>query len=274
MNNETPNAVIEMRKRSKITWIIPIIALLSTIWLINKSVNEAGVEIIVNFKNANGFKAGKTTVVYKGYNLGKVKKITVAKDLTSIDAHIKISKEAANFITREGTEFWIVKPKFSVSEISGLDTIISGVYIAVKPKSVDRDKITSIQRKYRFNGFIEKPLKYHEKDGINITLNAKDLSGISTGTPIFYKKFKVGEVIATELLKNRVKIYINIQKKYEDFINKSTVFWNVSGVKLDAGLSGVKLEMDSLITLFSGGITFKTLNKKASKEYKNFLNCR
>jgi len=268
MNNETPKAVIEKRKRSKITWIIPVIALLATLWLINKSIDEAGVDIIVNFKSANGFKAGKTAVVYKGYNLGKVKKITVGKDLVSIDAHINISKEAANFITREGTEFWIVKPKFSVTEISGLDTIISGVYIAVKPKSVDEEKISSIQRKYRFMGFTEKPFKNREKEGLNLTLNASDLAGISIGTPIFYKKFMVGEVIATKLQKDNVKIFINIKKKYEDFINSSTIFWNVSGMKLDASFSGVNLEMDSMTSLLSGGITFKTYNDSAPKNYK------
>ena len=269
MNNETPKAVIEKRKRSKITWIIPIIALLSTFWLINKSIEEAGVNIIVNFKNGNGFKAGKTAVVYKGYTLGKVTKITVGEDLNSVNANINISKEAENFITREGTEFWIVKPKFSVNEISGLDTIISGVYIEVKPKSIDKEKISSIQRKYRFTGLDEKPFKYHTEDSINITLQANDLSGINEGTPIFYKKFKVGEVIATQLLKNSVKIFINVQKKYKDLINTSTIFWNVSGVKLNASLSGVNLEIDSLVSLFSGGITFKTFDKYASKDYEN-----
>jgi len=269
MTNEIPNAVVEKRKRSSITWLIPLIALMATGWLIYKSISEAGIDIVVNFKSGNGFKAGKTSVVYKGYNLGKITKITVGKDLNSINAHIRINKEAADFITREGTQFWIVRPKFSVSEISGLDTIISGVYIAVKPKTIDTKKIKDMPIKYKFTGLMEKPLRFHDKEGVNITLNANDLSGISIGTPIFYKKFKVGEVIATKLLKNRVKIYINIQKKYGKLINNSTIFWNVSGVKFDASLAGVNFEMDSLISLFSGGITFKTLQDNASKEIKD-----
>ena len=267
MNNETPKAVIERRKRSTIAWIIPIIALLSTIWLINKSINEAGVDIVVNFKNANGFKAGKTMVVYKGYNLGKVTKLTVGKNLDSINAHININKEAAQLIAREGTEFWVVKPKFSVSEISGLDTIISGVYIEVKPKTIDKAKLLKIRNKYKFMGFDEKPFKHRAEDGINITLNAENLSGINLGTPIFYKKFKVGEVIATKLLKDRVKVFINIKNEYENLINSSTIFWNVSGVNFNANLNGVNFKMDSLASLFSGGITFKTFNKDSSKDY-------
>ncbi len=40
-------------------------------------------------------------------------------------------------------------------------------------------------------------------------------------------------------------------------------------MKLNANLDGVNLEMDSLVTLFSGGITFETFNKDASKDFKN-----
>lgn len=35
---------------SLLPWLIPLTALIATIWLIYKSVNEAGVEIVVNFK--------------------------------------------------------------------------------------------------------------------------------------------------------------------------------------------------------------------------------
>jgi paraquat-inducible protein B len=266
MNNEqTKKAIVEKRKKSSITWLIPLVALLATSWLIYKSISEAGVDIVVNFKSGNGFKAGKTMVFYKGYNLGKVSKVTVGSDLQSVNAHITISKEAANFITREGTDFWIVKPRFSVSEISGLDTLISGVYIEVRPSSIDMEKIKKLKEKFQFDGHDEKPLKYHREDGLNITLKAKNLSGISVGTPIFYKKFKIGEVIATKLFKNNVKIFINLQKEYTNLVNSSTVFWNVSGVKVDAGLGGVNVQMDSLTSLISGGIAFSTLDVNADK---------
>ncbi|NQY92790.1 MAG: MCE family protein [Campylobacteraceae bacterium] len=265
MNNEIPKAVVEKRKRSNISWLIPLIALMATSWLIYKSISEAGVDIIVNFGNGNGFKAGKTAVVYKGYKLGKITKITIGKDLKSVNAHININKDAANFINREGTEFWIVKPKFSVSEISGLDTIVGGVYIEVKPKTINQIALEKIPKQYKFMGSTEKPFKYYNEEGLNITLKSKDLSGINNGTPIFYKKFKIGEVIASKLEKNGVDIFINIQKKYENLINRSSVFWNISGIKINAGLKGVNIEMDSFTSLISGGITFETFDDKAPK---------
>jgi len=270
MNNEIPKAVVEKRKRSNISWLIPLIALMATSWLIYKSISEAGVDIIVNFENGNGFKAGKTSVVYKGYKLGKITKVTVGKDLKSVNAHININKDAADFITREGTEFWIVKPKFSVSEISGLDTIISGIYIEVKPKTIDHESLEKIPRQYEFSGSTEKPFKYYNEEGLNITLKSNDLSGINNGTPIFYKKFKIGEVIASKLQKHGVDVFINVHKKYENLINSSTVFWNVSGIKVNAGLKGVNIEMDSFTSLISGGITFKTLDDKAAQIQDNF----
>jgi len=269
MNNETPKAVVEKRKRSNISWLIPIIALLATSWLIYKSISEAGVEIIVNFENGNGFKEGKTSVIYKGYKLGKLTKVTVGKDLKSVNAHIIINKDAANFITRKGTEFWIVKPKFSVSEISGLDTIVTGAYIEVKPKTIDQVALKIIPKKFKFKGLTQKPFKYYNEEGLNLTLKSNDLSGINLRTPIFYKKFKVGEVIATKLQKDGVDVFINIEKKYKDLVNDSSVFWNISGIKLNAGLSGINVEMDSFTSLLSGGITFKTLNAKAKMPLNN-----
>lgn len=269
MNNEMPRAIIEKRKKSNITWIIPFVALFATAWLIYKSVSEAGVDIVVNFQSGNGFKEGKTNVFYKGYNLGKVTKVTVGNDLKGVNAHIRISKEAAGFITKEGTDFWIVQPRFSVSKVSGLDTIISGVYIEVRPVSLDVKKLASIKKKLYFNGYEQKPLKYHKEDGKNITLLAKNLSGIHIGTPILYKKFIIGEVIATNLEKNSVKVFINIQKDYEKLVNSSTVFWNVSGVNVNADLSGINLKVDSLTSLISGGISFETLDVNAKNINKS-----
>ncbi len=210
MSNETKLATIEKRKRSKIAWIIPIIALLSTIWLINKSVNEAGVDIIVNFKNANGFKAGKTAVVYKGYNLGKVKKITVGKDLTSVDAHINISKQASNFITREGTEFWIIKPKFSVSEISGLDTIISGVYIEVKPKPIKKPKPFATDEEFK-KEFLDASENY-------FTINVASFASMKEAEQLL-KKEKINKnsfVFTYGENKEWVKVMYGVYETYEE----------------------------------------------------------
>ena len=60
-------------------------------------------------------------------------------------------------------------------------------------------------------------------------------------------------------------------------VNRSSRFWNSSGVRIDGGLSGVKLEIDSLASLVAGGISLHTVDDAKAvddgaefKLYKDF----
>ncbi|WP_419769802.1 MAG: MlaD family protein [Candidatus Marinarcus sp.] len=258
MNNETIKAIKNKRK-SQLPFIIPLIALLATSWLIYKNITQSGVEIIVNFTQGIDLKEGKTLVKYKGFDLGKVTKIAIGKDLTSVNAHIKIKKDVADLIAKEGTEFWIVQPKISVSEISNLTTVFNGVYIEARPPSISREKLALLKTQYVFKGFSEKPQKFFEEEGLNITLISDSLFDINVGTPILYKKIQTGKVTGTQLLENGVKIYLNIDNKYKHLINSSTKFYKLDALKLNANFQkGIDVSIDSLTSLISGGIGFNT----------------
>ena len=264
----------ETNIRNKINllpWLIPLVALIATIWLIYKNINEAGVEIVVNFKNASSLKEKKTFVKYKGFNVGKVVRLEIAEDVKSVNAYIKLNHKVADLLARQGSDFWIVEPRVSTSEISGLDTIISGSYIEVRLQTEDKKKLKKLPKMFSFQGTSHKPLKYYKEEGINITLEGNPNLNIQRGTPVFYKKIETGKVIGTKLINNEVKVYINIYDRYKDLINSSTVFYKTSGLKLQAGFDGVDLEVESLASLISGGISFETLDEKAKKLSKQSL---
>lgn len=252
-------------KKSLLPWIIPIVALIATAWLVYKSISERGVEVIVNFKDGSSLKEGKTFVKYKGFNVGQVTKISIADDLASINAHIKINQDVANIIAREGSVFWIVEPNVSVSEISGLDTLISGSYVEVRPASENREKIESLNESYKFEGYSQKPIEFYSENGINLVLETTTSNDVQRGTPVFYKKIITGKVVGTKLEQDKVKVYININKEYENLVNKSTLFYKSGGFKLDASLDGLNLKVDSAVSLLSGGISFMTPIKDDEK---------
>ncbi len=61
---------------------------------------------------------------------------------------------------------------------------------------------------------------------------------------------KVGSVQSYQFARNsnRILIGVHIEKEYEKLVNGSSRFWNVSGITLTGGLSGIKIKSESLQT--------------------------
>ncbi|GAL03538.1 paraquat-inducible protein B [Photobacterium aphoticum] len=95
-------------------------ALILAGWLVFKAVNEAGERIKIHFNDAAGLVAGRTTIRYQGLEVGIVRDVNLSTDLKSIYVEADIYPEAVRTL-KQGTQFWLVKPKASITGISGLD---------------------------------------------------------------------------------------------------------------------------------------------------------
>ncbi|MGB0894334.1 MAG: MlaD family protein [Parashewanella sp.] len=255
IQTETPKIV--KKKLFSPVWLLPAIALLLGVWLIIKSVHDAGVEITIHFPNATGIEIGKTLVKYQGVNVGKVTDIAIDKGLKGVQVTVNMNYRGAPFLN-DNTQFWLVSPKASITKIEGLDTLFSGNYIAIKPGDGDK--------RLTFNASLEAPPTMPASEGMLLKLTADDLGSLDIGSHVFYRQIPVGNVVSFRLEnQNQVSISLFIKKQYAYLIKQNTRFWNISGVKLDASLSGVKLETGSLASLIAGGITFNspTLAKQA-----------
>ena len=113
-------------------WLLPITALIITLWLGWQSYQNRGSSITIIFNNGNGIQANKTKVMYKGIAVGKVTNVYIDKDTQKIVTDIELDKEATHY-TGKDSQFWLVTPKVSFTGVSGLETIISGTYINVNP---------------------------------------------------------------------------------------------------------------------------------------------
>ncbi|MCB2508658.1 MCE family protein, partial [Listeria monocytogenes] len=78
-------------------------------------------------------------VLYKGISVGKVTDLHVSKDIKGVVATIEIKKEAQEYLSKD-TRFWLVKPRVSLAGVTGLETLVSGVYIAVDPVKGEKEE--------------------------------------------------------------------------------------------------------------------------------------
>ena len=131
--DELPEAHIEKPRGISIVWLIPLIAALVGGWLAYKTISESGPTITISFEDASGLEAGKTKIKYKSVTVGQVEKIELTS-LQNVTVTVKMAKHAAEHMT-ENTRFWVVRPRIGMGEISGLETLVSGAYIGIDPRS-------------------------------------------------------------------------------------------------------------------------------------------
>ncbi|MBE8215356.1 MAG: MCE family protein, partial [Endozoicomonadaceae bacterium] len=214
--------------------------------------HEDTISITIQSEDVQGIIANKTEVMYNGLSIGQVKAITVNNDLKYISMQIDIDSKFKSWLT-DKTEFWIVKPKIGLLKVSGLETLFSGNYIAIKP---------SIHGKL-MNEFIahQNPAILDNDDAIfYLTLQGLTSYSMSPESPIYFKKLKVGKVIKyiLESESKKVILAIAIENQYKHLVRKNTKFWEVTGVQLEGDLTGFRIKSESLETLIKGGIAFDT----------------
>lgn len=102
--------------------------------------------------------------------------------------------------------------------------------------------------------------------GPRFVLETPQLNAIAVGNPVLYRGDKVGSVVSYGLRDDgrSVGIKVAIASRYARLVRTNSVFWNVSGVTANFGLSGFHVHADSLQSLIEGGIAFATPNEEGA----------
>ena len=255
-----PSAIAEKKRRwtAQMIWIIPIIAIVVGLNLAYQSIVNQGPLISITFKSGDGLEAGKTVIQYKGVNIGLVKKITLSDDNQLVIATAQLNKDAADF-AKEGTRFWIVRPRVTSSGVSGLSTLLSGPYIAAEIGQAQNTRTD-------FSALEVPPILTEGIPGKTFTLKATTLGSHDIGTQVYFRRLVVGEVVAYDLDKNGkdVAIKVFIHAPYDQFVTSNTRFWNASGIDLTLGPNGIQLQTESFIAVVAGGIAFESPQNDSS----------
>ncbi|ROS16354.1 paraquat-inducible protein B [Raoultella sp. BIGb0399] len=253
MSQETPasptEARIKTKRRISPFWLLPVIALMIASWLIWTSYNDRGTTITIDFQSANGIVPGRTPIRYQGVEVGTVENISLSKDLSKIEVSASVKGDMKGAL-RQDTQFWLVTPKASLAGVSGLDALVGGNYIGMMPgKGEAQDHFVALdtQPKYRISN-----------GELMIHLQAPDLGSLTSGSLVYFRKIPVGRVYDFALNANNqgVNIDVLIERRFTNLVKKDSRFWNVSGIKADVGLSGAKVQLESLSAMVNGAIAF------------------
>lgn len=262
-------APIKTRRFSvSLVWIVPIVAVLVGISLVVHSILQEGPTITVTFKTGSGLTANKTEVKYRNVVIGHVSDVELSNDQKSVNATIKLAKQAESF-TREDSQFWVVRPRIGAGGVSGIDTLLSGDYIGA-------DIGQSNARAKNFTGLENPPPITYGEPGKRFTLNTPDLGSLDIGSPVYYRKIPVGQVVAYALNADGkgVNIEVFIHSPNDAYVTENTRFWNASGIDVNVGANGFAVKTESLSSILVGGIAFRapeySPNDKPAAEEKAF----
>jgi paraquat-inducible protein B len=251
---QLPEPEIEPRSRwlPSLVWVIPLIAALIGVALVIRSVTERGPTITISFISAEGLEPGKTQVKYKDVNVGVVKTITLSQDLSHVLVQVQLTKEGGKFAVKD-SRFWVVRPRIGASGVSGLTTLLSGAYIGA-------DAGRSPDSEDHFVGLETPPPVTGDQKGHQFILHGDSLGSIDIGSPIFYRRVQVGQVVGFSLDKDGtgVTMQVFVSAPFDQYVGTNSRWWHASGVDLRLDSSGFKLNTQSLATVIVGGLSFQS----------------
>jgi paraquat-inducible protein B len=243
----------EKKRHFSFIWLVPIVAVGLVVYLGYSSLSRRGPEITIHFKTAEGLIAQQTLVKYKAVPIGSVEDVDLGSGHDGVVVHLRMQRNA-KFALTDHARFWVVRPRFTLVNLSALETLVSGAYIAVDPGSEggkeERD----------FKGLEEPPGVTSDEPGRTFELKASRIGSLSEGAPVFYRDVTVGAMLKYDLGDGLgpVSLRVFVRAPYDRLVHPDTLFWNASGVSLNSGSDGIHLELESIQALLTGGIAFET----------------
>ncbi len=232
-------------------WIVPILAAVIGGFVAWRSLAERGPLVEIHFAKGHGITAEKTEVKHNDMVVGLVEEIHLSDDFDGVVVSARLEKDIAPYLG-DTTDFWVVSAQVTSSGLSGLGTLLSGVYIEVDWAQPPTTK----QR--TFDGLDAPPLTPPGAPGQHVTLRAETAGSVDVGSPVLYRGLRVGQVESRMLADDfsHVTYRAFIAAPHDALLSPSTLFWNVSGVTAAAGSEGLTINVESLEALLSGGVTF------------------
>ena len=250
-DRQTPRADVSKRGFSWI-WLVPIVALGVVAWLGWQHIASRGPTITIEFNRGEGLEAGKTQIKHKSVPVGLVKNVELSKDLSHVIVTAEMDKVVGDALGPD-SKFWVVRPRFNAGNISGLDTLVSGSYIVVRPAKGDRTADD-------FKGLENPPVDVQDIPGTRYTLHTNRLRAIDEGSTIYYRGMEAGTVLGYKMDDDGlgIQIYVFVREPFSKFVSGETRFWNASGLTIQPTMNGIEIKTESFRALLAGGLTFDT----------------
>jgi paraquat-inducible protein B len=238
--------------RLSLVWVIPIVAAALGIWVGIARIRSEGPKITIVFQSAEGLEAGKTKINYRGVDVGTITAIRLSRDHEKVIATAQMAPRTEEFLVKD-TRFWVVRPRISGANVTGLGTLISGAFIGMEIGS-------STESQRDFVALETPPVVTGNAPGRFFVLKTSDLGSLDTGTPLFFRRLQVGQVASYALDKDGkfFTLQVFVRAPYDRFVTANTRFWQASGVDVSLSANGLSVQTQSLLSILIGGIAFET----------------
>ncbi len=209
---------------------------------------DADVQVTVRFADGHGLDVG-SRIKHRGIDVGEVTSLAIDRELRGIVVGARLVRGGALF-ARGGTQFWIERPNVSLTSVRGLETIVGGPYLSVRPGPQDAEVCLE------FEGLDVPPVILQRTDGLEFVLVGTERKSLESGAPISYRGLRIGQVLSVGLSHDarNVEARLFVDAPYTDLLRTNTKFWSYGGMGVSVGLTGISLNLDNLATVAAGGV--------------------
>jgi paraquat-inducible protein B len=208
--------------------------------------------VTIIFDDVEGVQENFSRLTYKGVNIGKVKKVSLNKD-QKIEVKALIDEDFSSF-AKEGTVFYLKKPRISFQEVANIGSTVMAVNIGVI-KSQQKTPQTV------FKGSNEPVLAESAHYGTVFKVEDATASSVGLDAPVYYKNVRIGKISKVDLSADGSKVILDclIYDKYKKLIRKNSQFYDISGFEMEFSIfGGSKVESNTFASLIKGGLVVVT----------------
>ncbi|HEM7510145.1 TPA: intermembrane transport protein PqiB [Providencia rettgeri] len=244
------NAKVSKLKSWSPVWVLPIVTVLIGAWVLFYHFSNQGPEVTLITYNAEGIEAGKTKIKSRSVDIGVVESVTLDDNFSRVLIKARLNNDMKDLL-RADSSFWIVKPTIGRDGVTGLGTLLSGAYIELQPG-------VEAKENFEFTLLDTPPLASPDAKGIRVALVSDKAGQLNPGDPVLFRGYRVGSVETSnfDMDKRDMRYQLFINAPYDKLISSNVRFWKDSGIAFDMSSQGVHVEMGSIATLLTGGVSF------------------
>jgi paraquat-inducible protein B len=238
--------------RVSVVWLVPLAALIIALGIAWQAWVDRGPVIEILFEDAAGVSRGVTELRFRNVTVGMVEEVRFTDDLDRVVVAVRVSPQVAPFIDASA-QFWVVRPEVNASGITGLETVLSGVFLEGHWDTNPGDTV------YLHEGLPTAPLLRADEPGLRLRLWTT-AGVLTTQVPLIYKGVPVGRIGPADVAPDGSAVVAEavIDAPYDNLVTEATRFWDASGFSISIGSGGAAVNFDSIASLIVGGITFDT----------------
>ena len=239
-------------ERVSVVWLVPLAALVIALAIAWQAWADRGPVIEILFDDASGVSRGVTELRFRNVTVGMVEDVRFTETLDRVIVAVRVSPQVAPFID-DSAQFWVVRPEVNATGVTGLETVLTGVYLEGHWDTVAGEMV------HRHDGLSTAPLLREGEPGLRLQLWTT-AGVLTTQVPLLYKGVPVGRVGPADVSPDGSAVVAEavIDAPYDNLVTEATRFWDASGFSISIGSGGAAVNFDSIASLVVGGITFDT----------------